>query len=244
MFSLLASGTLALVSGQAAAGNGHHMAFEKALQDPMRPAEDRQRDAGRKPAEVMKVFGIKPGMKVLDLVASGGYYTEVISHKVGPKGEVLSHNNTFMLEVMDGRFDKEMTERLKNQRLSNVTRWHRESDDLGLDNEIDVATLVLNYHDFYNLDKDLRFAFLGEVKKALKPGGVFGVIDMQANPGEFNPKLHRINDEIVKREIVSAGFTLMEENSLLRNTTDDHTKLVFDPSVRGKTDRFILRFVK
>lgn len=218
--------------------------FTKALYDKSRPEEDRQRDQGRKPQQIMKFAGIEPGMRVLDIIASGGYYTEVLSHRVGAKGEVFSHNNKFMLEVLEGRFKKEMDNRLANDRLANVKRFHKEFGQFGLNNEMDAATLVLNFHDIYNFPAEKRKAFLAEVKKALKPGGIFLVIDMEANEGQHNPKLHRVNSKIVKQEFTAAGFKLADESNLLANPEDDHSLVVFDPAIRGKADRFVYKFVK
>jgi len=225
-------------------GSNYEAEFAKALQQESRPEADRKRDGGRKPQKVMQFAGIQPGMKVLDLVASGGYYTEVLSHRVGPTGQVLAHNTDFMLTVLDGRFNKEISKRLSNNRLKNVTRFEHEFGDFNLNDEIDAATMMLNYHDLYGYKASERKAVLAEVKQALKPGGKFVVIDMEANPGEHNPKLHRIQSSIVKKEILAAGFELEKEGDFLRNPDDDHTKMVFDPSIRGKTDRFVFIFKK
>jgi predicted methyltransferase len=85
---------------------------------------------------------------------------------------------------------------------------------------------------------------LAQLKKALKPGGVLGLIDMETNAKEHNPKLHRVNEAYVKQELAEAGFELDGEAAFLRNPNDDYSKVVFDPKVRGKTDRFVLRFKK
>ncbi|WP_281561387.1 class I SAM-dependent methyltransferase [Thalassomonas sp. RHCl1] len=230
--------------GHSLADKNYEANFAKVLQQESRPEADRKRDAGRKPQKVMQFAGIKPGMKVLDMVASGGYYTEVLSHRVGPSGQVLAHNNNFILTVLDGRFNKEITKRLQNNRLKNVTRFEHEFGDFNLNNEIDAATMMLNYHDLYGQEESKRKAVLAELKQALKPGGIFVVIDMEANPGKHNPKLHRIQSSIVKKEILAAGFELEKEGNFLRNPDDDHTKMVFDPSIRGKTDRFVFVFKK
>ena len=224
---------------------GHHMNWQAGLQDKARPEADKKRDAGQKPVEVLQVLGVKSGMRVLDLLASGGYYTEVLSHRVGAKGEVLAHNNKFLLAVMDGRFDKEMTARLANDRLANVTRFQKELGPLGLENEIDVVTLVLNYHDLYsNSDEKMRKDLLAAIRKALKSGGVLGIIDSQGPKGEHNPKLHRIQRDIVKTELAAAGFELLAISDILANPEDDLSVMVFGPSIRGKTDRFLFKFKK
>jgi predicted methyltransferase len=222
-----------------------HMDWRAGLDDGRRPASDKKRDIDRKPAEVLQVLGVKSGMKVLDLFAAGGYYTEVLSHKVGEKGEVLSHNDKFLLEVMNGRFNQQMTDRLAMDRLPNVRRFHKEIGSLGLRSEIDVITFVLNYHDLYSTrNKKERIEFLAELHKALKSGGILGIVDSQANTGDHDPSLHRINSSIVKAELAAAGFRLIAESDVLSNSADDHLVNVFDPSIRGKTDRFVLKFQK
>jgi len=245
--SLLSISLVALVASSASFAHSltdYEAQYKKALEQASRPAEDRKRDAGRKPQQVMQFVGVKPGMKVLDLIASGGYYTEVLAHRVGKNGEVLAHNNKFMREVMEGRFNKELDSRLEKNRLPNVKRFDKEFGEFNLENEIDVATMVLNYHDVYGFPAEKRQAMLNEIKKALKPGGIFMVIDAQANPGKHNPKLHRLNSQIAKDDILKIGFKLVEESAILANPKDDHSKVVFDPSIRGKTDRYLLKFVK
>lgn len=218
--------------------------FIQALKIPSRPKADKERDQGRKPHMVMQFADVKPGMTVLDLVASGGYYTEVLSHRVGPTGKVLAQNPEFILTVRDGQFNKELTQRLAGNRLANVERFDREFGELDLNEQIDVVTMILNYHDLYGRPEDTRKAVLAEIKQALKPDGKFVLIDMQANPGKHDPKLHRINSQIVLDEVQAAGFTLSKRGDFLANPDDDHTKMVFDKSIRGKTDRFVFVFTK
>jgi predicted methyltransferase len=219
--------------------------FSKALQSEHRAEKDKKRDAGRKPQEVMKFFGIEPGMTVLEILSSGGYYTEVLSHRVGEKGKVIAQNNKFILEVMDGRFGKEFSKRTAGNRLANVEHYKKEFGEFDLNNEVDVVTVVLNYHDMYSvMPKETRIKILNQLKRSLKPGGILGLIDMESGAGEHNPKLHRIHHQRVRDELTEAGFSLDAEASFLKNNQDDYSKMVFDPSVRGKTDRFVFKFKK
>jgi len=219
--------------------------FTQALQSEHRAEKDKERDAGRKPQEVMKFFGIEPGMTVLEILSSGGYYTEVLSHRVGEQGKVIAQNNKFILEVMDGRFGKEFNTRTANNRLANVVHYKKEFGEFDLKNEVDVITVVLNYHDLYSaIPKETRMKILNQLKSSLKPNGVLGLIDMESGVGEHNPKLHRIHHQVVRDELAEAGFMLDAEASFLKNSHDDHSKMVFDPSVRGKTDRFVFKFKK
>lgn len=217
--------------------------FMSAMQSNDRTGADKARDENRKPDKVMEFFGIEPGMNVLEILASGGYYTEVLSHRVGDTGKVYAQNNKFILEVMNGRFAKEFAVRTANDRLNNVIHYQNEFNEIGLKKQIDVVTIVLNYHDFYsNIPKDQRISILKDLKATLKPGGVLGVIDMESGTKVHNKDLHRINHQYVRDEFKEAGFVLDAEAHFLKNANDDYSKMVFEPSVRGKTDRFVFRF--
>ena len=125
--------------------------LEALLARESRAAEDRARDSGRKPADVIAFLGIEPGMTVVDLIAAGGYYTEVLSYAVGPEGKVYAQNNAFVLQMRDGINDRTMTARLRGKRLPNVERLDREMTELGLtEGSIDAAVTALNFHDIYN----------------------------------------------------------------------------------------------
>jgi len=214
-----------------------------AMQSSDRSYEDKARDENRKPDKVMEFFGIKPGMEVLEILASGGYYTEVLSHRVGSAGRVYAQNNKFILEIMNGRFAKEFAARTANNRLNNVIHHQNELNEIGLIKKIDVVTIVLNYHDFYsNIPKEKRINILKDLKATLKPGGVLGLIDMESGTKVHNKDLHRIHHQHVRNEFKEAGFVLEAEADFLKNTEDDYSKMVFDSSVRGKTDRFVFRF--
>jgi predicted methyltransferase len=210
-----------------------------------RSAEDRARDAGRKPAEVIAFLGIEEGDTVVDLIAAGGWYTEVLSLAVGPEGKVYAHNTAFALQIRNGANDAAMTARLADDRLANVERLDRELDALGLaPGSVDAALTALNFHDVYDGGSAEQAAALLETVYAfLKPGGVFGVIDHAGVAGADNAKLHRIEEKLVRDAALAAGFRL-EASDLLRNPADDHTRGVFDPEIRGKTDRFLLKLTK
>ncbi len=244
--TILSLGLLAVITSTVALSHdSSDNSFTKALASKHRAQADRVRDAGRQPEKVMKFFGIQSGMTVLEVLASGGYYTEVLSHRVGNSGKVIAQNNKFILEVFDGRFANEFNDRLVDQRLPNVKHYKKEFGEFDLNNEVDVVTVVLNYHDLYSsASKEKRMKILEQLKKALKPGGILGLIDMESSAKEHNPKLHRVNQVYVKQELAEAGFELDGEAAFLRNPSDDYSKVVFDPTVRGKTDRFVLRFKK
>jgi predicted methyltransferase len=221
-------------------------ALAAALARPDRPAEDRARDAGRKPADVIAFLGIEPGMTVVDLVAAGGYYTEVLSLAVGPVGKVYAQNNEFVLKIRDGVNDKALTARLEGGRLPNVVRLDREVSDLGLaPASLDAALTALNFHDIYNgRGQEAAEGFLKAVFAVLKPGGVLGLIDHSGSRDGDDTELHRIDEPLVDAAVEAAGFQIEARSDLLRNPDDDRSKNVFAPEIRGRTDRFLLRLRK
>lgn len=218
-------------------------ALTKSLQNPGRSDADKTRDVTSKPVEVVKLLDISPGMTVIDLIAAGGYNSEVLSYAVGPKGHVYAQNPKLVLEYRDGANEKALSARLAGNRLPNVERLDREVAELGLAaNSIDGAITVLNYHDIYNHPDGPAAAqgFLAAVFKFLKPGGVFGIIDHIGVAGADNTKMHRIPEALVIEQAKQAGFVIAADSDLLHSATDDHTLPVFDPSIRGDTDRFLL----
>jgi predicted methyltransferase len=222
--------------------------YQPVLAAPGRPAADREQDPWRKPAESLAFFGVRPGMVVLDLFAGGGYYTEILAAAVGPAGHVVAHNNEAYL---DGVGD-ELTRRFADSRLPNVEQVTAEANELELTpGRFDFVLLSAVYHDVYYVNEARNWPkidgprLLAELFESMKPGATLGVIDHAAAPGspaETGGTLHRIDPEIVKRDFAAAGFVLDTESDVLRNPSDDFTKNVFDPAVRAKTDRFLLRF--
>jgi predicted methyltransferase len=223
---------------------GGHLAAKLASAD--RPAADKARDADRKPAELMDFFGVKPGMTTVDIIALGGYVTEVLSVAVGPNGKVYAQNPPIALQLQNGLYAKEITERLANNRLPNVVRV---DGDLPASSQIapgslDVAITMMNYHDVRNRSPEVAVGFLKAVYTMLKPGGVLGVTDHVGNDGADNAALHRIPKHFLIEDAKAAGFAIDGESDLLKHDADDHTKLVFDPTLRGKTDQFVVRLRK
>lgn len=210
-----------------------------------RAEADKARDAGRKPAQVVAFLGISEGMTVMDLIAAGGYYTEVLSTAVGESGRVYAQNPAMVLRFRDGANDKAMTARLANDRLANVVRWDREMTDIGLDaGSLDAAITALNFHDLYNNDPGVAAGFLDAVMQLLKPGGVLGIIEHHGNAAGDNAALHRMEKSKALEAIMAAGFEVVGDSDLLSNAADDRTQMVFAPDIRGKTDRFLLKLRK
>lgn len=230
--------TLSLASDDTAA-------LRDALNGPSRSDADKARDAGRKPAEVLHYLGIGSGMTVLDVMAGSGYYTEVLSLAVGKSGTVYAQNRPSTLEWRDGVVDKALTQRLAGNRLSNVKRIDAPFAETGLAaNSVDAAITALNFHDLYNDNAEDGIQALRDILTVLKPGGTLGLIDHSGNADADNASLHRIWYEFAIAAAGQAGFIINSQSNLLSNPEDDRTKSVFDPSVRGKTDRFLLRLKK
>lgn len=219
-------------------------ATEPNVEDSARPAEDIARDEGRKPQAVMDFFGVAPGHHVVELMAGGGYYVDLLARRVGPEGKVWAHNTPF---VLDRFAEAPITKRLTSPALAAVERLDTELEDPKLPAELDAVLLVLFYHDLYWQKVD-RAAMNQAIFAALKPGGVFGVIDHSAlatHASDDVKTLHRVEESFVVQEIIAAGFVLEAQSDLLRNADDPRDYNVFDPpNGRDKTDRFVLKFVK
>ncbi len=221
-------------------------AIASLLDDSERSAADKTRDASSKPVDVLRFFGLKQGDTVLDLFSGTAYYSEIAAAAVGPEGRVYAHNNAAYLEFAGEGLEK----RLAASRADNLLRYDREMDALDLaDDSVDLVLMILTYHDIYyvtdgwRLDGDQLFA---EIRRVLKPGGVLGIVDHHGNAGrgmQDAQTLHRIDAEYAGRDIASHGFRLSRSSSMLENPEDDLNVLVFDPAVRGKTSRFVYRFV-
>jgi len=211
-----------------------------------RPEADKERDAGRKPAEVLEFLGIRSGMTVVDLIAAAGYYTEVLSIAVGPSGKVYMQNSAASLTGERGeRTSAAIEQRLANNRLANVERLTREPEALGLaDNSVDAVIIALEFHELYRSSNPNAAAdFLAEMRRVLKPGGVLGIIDHAGFP-QYDPgPLHRALEAQVVADVQKAGLFAAASSRILRNPDDDRSAGVFGP-LRGATDRFLLKVVK
>lgn len=218
----------------------------KLLASENRAEEDRARDEGRRPAEVLDFLEVGRGMTAIDLLAAGGYYTEVLSLAVGESGKVYAQNNEYVLKMRDGANDRAMTARLADGRLGNVERVDRSVRELDLpDESVDFAMTALNFHDIYNGRSPAEaVAFLEIVHRLLKPGGVLGLIDHAGGVSADDEQIHRIDEKLVAKAAVHAGFTVEATSDLLRNGADDRTQGVFAPGLRGHTDRFVMRLRK
>ena len=218
--------------------------IEQQQKSPDRHKWDFRRDAPRKPFETFKFLGVKPGMHVMDVGAGAGYSTEMLAAAVGPEGKVYSQNREQVLYIYaDGYYKRTMDERLANNRLPNVVLHVSEYDDLGLDEELDLAFWGNNFHDYYYSKEGeaTSLEILLSIKKTLKPGGVLGITDHVGLEGKDNQELHRIEPAIVRATLEQAGFIIEAESDLFANPADDHSLEVYDERVYLKTDRILIR---
>jgi predicted methyltransferase len=245
---MLASAILLLMS----AGSRAADLYDAAVQHPGRSAEDLKRDATEHPADVLRLAGIKPGMKVGDIMASAGYYSELVSYVVGPTGHVLLLNNTAYDKWSEGGWER----RLAGNRLPNVEHRTIDLQHLDLpDHSLDALLLIKVYHDFYWVDTDPKAiwpkmdpaAVLDQLTRVLKPGGLLLLEDHSAKPGTGSADagtLHRIDETYTVHEFEKRGFKVIARSDLLRRPDDKRELVSYTPPGLGKTDRFVLVFRK
>lgn len=219
-----------------------------AVSDTARPEADRERDANRKPAEMMAFAGVRPGYAVADFWPGGGYFTRVLSRTVGPQGRVYAIAPA-ETQARGQRVTDALNKLGADPATPNVKAAFAPAARFAAPEPLDVVWTAQNYHDLHEAfmgPADVA-AFNRAVFAALKPGGAFVIVDHVAAPGAPMAQaleLHRIDPEVVKREVTAAGFVFEGESQTLRNLADPRTANVFDPSIRGKTDQFAYRFRK
>jgi len=219
-----------------------------AISDDDRDDADRKLDAGRKPGEVLAFFKVAPGQKVGELFAGMGYTTEILARTLGDSGKLFVQNSK---EIMDKFARAPMTKRLAKPALKNTKLFETSAEEPFPPEvkDLDAVICILNYHD-YVWQKVDRAKMNAAVFAALKPGGIYGIVDHSAKKGSgLNDvqTLHRIDEDVVKQEITAAGFKLDGELDVLRNpadTRDWNASPTAAGEKRGTSDRFVLRFVK
>jgi len=230
---------------------GQREAIAAAVASPDRPKADLEQDGRRRPQDILAFLGVGPGMRVIDVMAAGGYYTELLARVVGVKGQVIAYNNSAYAKFAQ----KGIAERYAGGRLGNVRQVTADIENLELQPaSLDAAIFIMSYHDLYWRPADGSWPptdpalLLRKLYAALKPGAVALVEDHAANPGGDTAatvdKLHRIDPAVVKRDFERAGFLYDAQSRVLAHPDDDHTRPVFDPTIRGKTDQFVYRFRK
>lgn len=238
---------VSLAAVAAVAGAKTHSAAENqkaiaaALANPAR-ADQAGDDARRKAAEVLAFSGVGPGDTVVDFFPGAGYWTRIFSGVVGPKGQVIS-----LWPSGTKKYSDKAAPAMRARGLANVT-VDVQDGPLALAKPADLVWTVQNYHDINNVGGEAAIAAVDAgIFKMLKPGGIYIVIDHADKPGSGltgTSTTHRIEPSVVKAQVEKAGFKFVGELNALRNPDDDHTKGVFDPSIRGHTDQFVYKFRK
>jgi predicted methyltransferase len=208
--------------------------------DTPRPAVQMSDDKNRKPAELLMLSGIKPGDKVVEFASVGQYFTAMFSSIVGPKGHVYMYDLPYT-EARAGAKSREFVAAHPNSTYELV-----DYNALKLPQNVDIVFNVLYYHDLplNNID---TASLNKRIFEALKPGGIFFIVDHNAAPGSGTrdtKALHRIDPEVIKKEVTAAGFELVTESKVLAHADDDHTKMVFTPGLRRLTDQSVFKFRK
>jgi predicted methyltransferase len=211
----------------------------RAIANPARSKAEREADASRLPAQTIAFAGVAPRMVVGEFIPFYGYFTRILSDVVGPNGKIYGIEN---INWSNTAFDK----KLMGQRR-NVFLQRKKWGEFDLPEKIDLFWITQNYHDLHVAEYghvDIA-AFNRRVFDALKPGGIYLIVDQAANPGTTEDQiaaLHRIDKMQVIGEVTAAGFTLVGESDALHHPRDDHTRSIFDAVIRGQTDQFMLKF--
>lgn len=236
---LLGLAALGMLGG-CAAEQGSADYIQQALASSERSPEMTERDVARKPAEVLALSGIEPGDTVVEFAGFGQYYTTLLSSIVGPEGQVHMYDLPYT-EERAGENSRAFVAAHPNTTY-NVVDYNA----IELPSDVDVVYNVLYYHDLSLNDIDVA-TLNRKIYDALKPGGVFLIIDHNAPAGtgtRDTESLHRIDPAVIKEEVLAAGFELAEDSDLLAHPEDDYSAMVFAPGTRGATDRSLFKFVK
>ena len=235
---LTALGIAALVSACAATAPN----YSDIVAAPDRSDADRLNDQRRKPVELYGFTGARPGMKVLDMGAGGGYSTELLARAVAPGGIVYSQTPP---DLFPGA-RKAYQARAQSPAMKNAVRLERPFDDPlppGVTG-FDLITFFFFYHDTVHLGVD-RTRMNRQLYEALKPGGILILADHSARPGDgasVTKSLHRIEESVVRRELEAAGFQFVSEGGFLRNPADTRDTPVTKNQVPN--DEFVLKYRK
>jgi predicted methyltransferase len=244
---LLAASVLGIAGCTTAAPAPTPIPTAQAMADPRRPAEDVALDAQRQGAAVLDLAGIQPGWKVADLMQGAGYFTRLFVAEVGETGKVYAWSPDPFLKVKPALYGDSL-DVLQKQYPAQIVTMRSAFDDLAFPEKLDLIFTSQNYHDLHMkvFPAGLAAEMNAKVFDSLKPGGIYLVIDHVANPDTANAPdtVHRIDPAVLRREIEAAGFVFDGESNALRRQADDHTLMVMNPAIRGKTDQVIYRFRK
>lgn len=248
--SVLVLAVTALVVGCSPANESVPENIRAAVNNPARSDEARARDAGRMPAQMLRFYGVSPGMTVLEVGAGGGYYTEILSAAVGPEGRVIAQNtpSDYYIKNIKATFEP------LAERLGNVTAEVGDLTQVKLaPNSVDLALITLIYHHMhYNPEEGevlpgYTKQSLANIMAALKPGGMLGVIEHAAPDGTNradSAALHRVDEATTVADITGEGFRLVDKSRLLQVKTDDRTVYWYGTPHQGKTWRLVHKYIK
>ncbi len=213
-----------------------------------RPTEDLNRDDLRKPAETLAFAGVRPGWTIGEYMPGGGYFTRIFSSAVGPEGRVYAYQPAEIVRLR-GAYLTEIQAVAAEPGRENIIVSTGETRDFATPGQVDMVFTAQNYHDLHGpfAARNAPADFNAAVMRALKPGGVYLIIDHAAVDGSGlagAAREHRIEKSALIAEITAAGFVLEAESEALANPADPRTASVFDASIRGHTDQFMLRFRK
>jgi predicted methyltransferase len=226
--------------------------YDAAVAHTGRSAADLKRDPLDHPADILRLAGIKPGMHVADVLAGDGYYSELASYVVGPKGKVFMINNA----AFDHWSDGPLQGRLADGRLGNVEHETVDLDHMNLKPaSLDAVFLIKVYHDLYWVDSEGTAGWpkidtagvLDQLVHALKPGAILLLVDHSAKAGSGNTaasSLHRIEESYAVKDFESRGLKVIAKSEVLRRPDDARDQVSYKGPALGKTDRFILVFRK
>ena len=253
-YRLLIASSLLVALAPAFGANAAHAAgipgnIKAALADSARPDADKQRDENRKPAETLEFADVKSGAQIGELIPGGGYFTRLFSKAVGPKGHVFALVPPRPANAPADAPDRNAPIKAlaADPNYANVSVAELAMGKVVAPAPLDLVFTAQNYHDLHNVATLDVAAFNKSVFDALKPGGLYVVLDHSAEAGSGSrdtSTLHRIDPDTVKQEVTAAGFEFVGKSDILKNSADPRTAKVFDPTVRGKTDQFILKFRK
>ena len=224
--------------------------IREAMGSDIRTDQDKARDIYRKPDQVLTFFGLEEDMRVIEIMPFGGWYTKILGPVLREEGQLYTTqpdlgrysdalDPTLELAGMDRVVKLDFNSRAKNSPDERMI-------GPGGDWDVEPVDMVLTFQNYHNLGRADRIALNEAAFNALKPGGIYGVVDhtrrhMQADEG-FNRR--RIDPVLAIDEIQAVGFELDGYSDVLYMADDDLTQEVGQPDVSGKSDRFVLRFRK
>jgi len=239
--------TLILAACSTTAPVARQISVAEAIADPRRPPEDVALDSQRQGAAILELAEIQPGWRVADIMQGAGYFTRLFIAKVGSTGKVYAWSPDEFMQAKPVLYGDSL-DILEKACPNEIVTMRSAFNDLAFPEPLDMIFTSQNYHDLYlkRFPSDLAARMNRKVYDALKPGGIYVVVDHVANPetADSPNTVHRMDPVVIRRDIEAAGFRFESESAALRKPADDHTLMVMNPAIRGRTDQIIYRFRK